>query len=277
MNPRFACLSLAFAVFFTPVFAPAQTSHYENPNFIRVEGGTFVMGNAADNCCCFSAELPARNVTINGFYMSRHQVTQREWLEVMGANPSHFRGDHLLVENVSWFDVIEFANEKSRRAGLTPVYSINGTGTDRIVTWNRAANGYRLPTEAEWEFAARGGHGSPGGFIYSGSDNANLVAWHAGNSGGRTQAVGQLRPNALGLYDMSGNVWEWVWDWFGPYPSAAQANPAGASSGANRVLRGGSWSYSDWGTRSTFRYWFIPSSRSFSLGFRLVRPFGTAD
>jgi len=125
-----------------PVPTPAPS------NFVRIQGGTFQMGSPRGGN---RNERPARNVTVSGFYMSRHPVTQREWVEVMGTNPSRFRGDNRPVEQVSWFDAIEFANQRSRRAGLTPAYTITGTGANRTVSWNRNANGYRLPTEAEWE------------------------------------------------------------------------------------------------------------------------------
>jgi len=241
-------------------------------NFVRVQGGTFQMGSPAGTPNSRDNERPVRRVTVSTFYMSRHLVTQREWVELMGSNPSRFRGDNRPVENVSWFDAIEFANAKSRRAGLTPVYAISGTGANRTVTWNRTANGYRLPTEAEWEFAARGGIVCRGNFTFSGSNTLGDVGWYQGNSGGGTQDVGMRRPNAIGLYDMSGNVWEWVWDWLGAYPSAAQTDPVGASSGSNRVHRGGSWNFSSWNVRSAIRSGSHPSHRVVYLGFRLVRP-----
>jgi len=252
----------------------------------RVEGGTFLMGY----CPGGRSVTPMREVTVSGFYMGRFPVTQGEWYDVMGSNPSHFQGDmvpadanwrNLPVESVSWLDAVEFANARSLRAGLTPAYAINGTGASRDVTWNRAANGYRLPTEAEWEFAARGGIVCQGNFVFSGSNTAGEVAWYWGNSGGRTREVGTLRPNALGLYDMSGNVWEWVWDWHGPYPSVAQTDPAGASSGSDRMIRGGCWSSSAFLARSaqrnsvrvapSARSLFVPSIWSRAIGFRLVR------
>jgi len=275
---RVIFLSLTFAAFFAPVSAWAQATHGQNPNLVRIPGGTFLMGTHSggnDN------ERPVRMVTISGFYMSRHPVTQGEWFDVVGSNPSHFQGGRLAagvnwrnlpVENVSWFDAVEFANWKSIWAGLEPAYTITGTGANRTVVWNREANGYRLPTEAEWEFAARGGDRTPGHFIFSGSDTADEVAWHQGNSGGRTHEVGRLRPNALGLYDMSGNVSEWVYDRFGPYPSAAQTNPTGPAAGVSRVARGGGWNLPPGNARSAIRRVVNPVNRYTFIGFRVVRP-----
>jgi len=259
--------------------------------FVRVSGGTFLMGSPEGNWGSTDWERPVRNVTVSGFYMSRHPVTQREWREIMGTTVRQQadmaredgwnfgvagEGDNHPMHNVSWFEAIEFANRKSLRAGLIPAYTINFVWQDDrrvpgIVTWNRNANGYRLPTEAEWEFAARGGHGSPGDFMFSGSNVLGDVAWYSGNSGRRTREVGTRQPNALGLYDMSGNVWEWVWDWDGAYPSTAQTDPVGASSGWNRTVRGGSWAVLSTSVRSMSRDNFTPSGRTNSIGFRLVR------
>jgi len=236
-------------------------------NFVRVQGGTFQMGSPAGTLS-YDNERPVRNVTVSTFYMSRHPVTQREWVELMGSNPSHPRGDNRPVGSVTWFEAVEFANRKSLRAGLTPAYTISGTN----VTWNRRANGYRLPTEAEWEFAARRGIVCHGNFRFSGGNTPGEVGWYIRNSGGGTQDVGTRRPNALGIYDMSGNVWEWVWDWYGPYPSAAQADPVGASSGSDRVIRGGWWGGGTTDGRSARRGQITPSARHSHIGFRLVRP-----
>ena len=189
------------------------------------------------------------------------------------ANPAwemRGEGDNHPMYYVSWFEAVEFANAKSRRAGLTPSYTISGN----TVTWNRAANGYRLPTEAEWEFAARGGIVCRDDFTYSGSNAAGEVAWYFGNSRRRPQDVGTRQPNALGLYDMSGNVWEWVWDWYGAYPDGAQTDPEGAQTGFNRVARGGSWESSASNARSVNRLNVNPTVRTFIIGFRLVRQFG---
>ena len=264
------------AVFAIAAQASAQQASGAVPGgMARVEGGTFDMGG--------------RSVTVCAFYMDARLVTQREWLELMGTTLQQQRdaaqrdqgwmpgfageGDNHPMYNVSWFEAAEFANRRSQRSGLTPAYAISGTGANRVVTWNRAANGYRLPTEAEWEFAARGGTACGGNFRYSGSDVASEVAWHMGNSGGGAQPVGTLRPNALGIYDMSGNLWEWVWDRHGRLPTGGQAtNPEGAPLGSFRVARGGSWVNSPEHVRSANRTLFGPSRRYLSVGFRLVRP-----
>jgi len=196
---------------------------------------------------------------------------------------------NLPVERVSWYDSLVFSNRLSIARGLTPAYSIRGSTNPAdwgsvpdwydwsgLALWDAVeivpgSNGYRLPTEAEWEFAARSGHGSPGNFTFSGSNTAAEVAWHNANSGGRTREVGTLRPNALGLYDMSGNVYEWVWDWFGTYPSVAQTDPVGAPSGSIRVFRGGGWFNAPAIVRSAHRCGTNPAGRGDFISFRLVR------
>jgi formylglycine-generating enzyme required for sulfatase activity len=244
--------------------ATAQTDS-EIPNFVRVEGGTFQMGsnNGRDN------EKPVHTVTVSSFYMGKYEVTQKEWTAVMGNNPSDFKGDNLPVEYVSWYEAIEYCNRLSLKEGLTPAY--RGSANAITCDWN--ANGYRLPTEAEWEYAARGGIKDYLTYEYSGSNNVDEVAWHSGNSGGKAHEVGTKRANGLGLYDMGGNVWEWCWDWHGAIPFAAQTDPMGASSGTNRVMSGGGYaSVANAARTSGQRGMGDPTIRNYNgVGFRIVR------
>ena len=210
-----------------------------------VAGGTFQMGS--DDSEADSDEKPVHSVTLSSFYMGETEVTQALWKAVMGTNPSYFKGDNLPVENVSWNDCQEFIRKLN---GLT-------------------GKNFRLPTEAEWEYAARGGNQS-NGYKYAGSNNIGSVAWYADNSG--THAVRGMSPNELGLYDMSGNVWEWCSDWKDSYSSGSQTNPKGPSSGSYRVLRGGSWGSLAENCRVSNRSDYGPVRRRGSDGFRLVLP-----
>ncbi len=232
-------------------------------DFIYVEGGTFQMGSTEGS----SDEEPVHTVRVGDFYIGKYEVTQAEWQEAMGRNPSRFKGTNRPVERVSWYDAVEYCNKLSQREGLTPVYRING----KSVTANWNADGYRLPTEAEWEYAARGGSSSRG-YKYAGSDNVGRAGWYDDNSGDKTHPVGGKSPNELGIYDMSGNVWEWCWDWKGAYSSGSQTNPKGPGSGSGRVLRGGSWVDSARYLRSAYRSSGSPGISHDSIGFRLVRP-----
>ena len=229
--------------------------------YVLVEGGTFRMGSTDGD----SDEKPVHSVTVGSFYMKATEVTQKEWREVMGSNPFAFEGDDRPVESVSWFDAVKYCNALSKKEGRTPVYRINGNS----VTANWNADGYRLPTEAEWEYAARGGKSSKR-YKYSGSNSVGSVGWYDDNSGSKTNSVGQKQANELGLYDMSGNVLEWCWDWYGDYSSGQQTDPIGPSSGSRRVYRGGSW-YNDGGRlRSADRYGYSPGDSSSYHGFRPV-------
>jgi formylglycine-generating enzyme required for sulfatase activity len=229
---------------------------------VRIKGGTFAMGSPASEPEREDNELQ-HSVTVRSFYMGRYEVTQREWFDIMGYDTSSFSGDNLPVETVSWYDAVEYCNRRSLREGLTPAYTINGEN----VTWNWKANGYRLPTEAEWEYACRAGTTTP---YYTGS-SVDSAGWYGNNSDGKTHPVGQKQPNAWGLYDMHGNVWEWCWDWYGEYPRGAQTDPTGAGSGSLRVPRGGSWGGYARDLRSAYRFRFLPAYRFDGLGFRLAR------
>jgi formylglycine-generating enzyme required for sulfatase activity len=243
----------------------ARTLEKYHPELIRVEGGTFRMGsNNGDN-----DERPVHSVTVSSFYIGKYEVTQKEYEAIMGSNPSDTYkgiGDNYPVNEVSWYDAVAYCNALSRKEGLTPCY--NGSGDS--IRCNFSANGYRLPTEAEWEFAARGGNSSRG-YTYSGSNNVGSVAWYDSNSGNKTHPVGQKQANELGLYDMSGNVYEWCWDWCGGYSSGSQTDPTGPSSGSYRINRGGSWTYYGRTCRSAYRSHYYPSNRNYYLGFRVVR------
>ena len=232
-------------------------------DFVFVEGGTFLMGSTSGD----NDERPVHTVTLNNFYICKHEVTQAEWKAVMGSNPSYFSGDNRPVEKVSWNAAIEYCVRRSLAEGLTPCYR----GSEGNFTCDFSANGYRLPTEAEWEYAAQGGNKSYIGTKYSGSNDIDSVAWHNGNSGSVTHDVMTKLPNVLGIYDMSGNVWEWCWDWYGNYSSSDQTNPVGASSGSGRVVRGGSWYYYASNCCVANRYYDSPGNTYYYHGFRVVR------
>ena len=231
---------------------------------IFIQGVTFQMGSNNGE----SDEKPVHSVTVDDFYISKYEVTQKEWKAVMGSNPSYFKGDNLPVEQVSWYDAVEFCNKKSRKEGLTPCYS----GSGKSITCNFNANGYRLPTEAEWEYAVRGGNKSRN-YKYSGSNTIGDVAWYSSNSGSKTHPVGTKQANELGISDMSGNVWEWCWDWYDNdyYSSSPRNDPTGPSSGSYRVLRGGSWHDFDDYCRVAHRNFSNPDYSYNDYGFRIVR------
>jgi len=241
--------------------------------FVCIDGGTFTMGSPDDEPGRESNEVQ-HQVTISPFYMGKYQVTQAEYRAVMRKNPSKFKGDNLPVEYVSWYGAIEYCNKQSQKEGLTPAYTRNG----KKVTWNRNANGYRLPTEAEWEYACRAGTCTPfstGNNITTSQSNYNGNWPYNNNVKGefrqRTTPVGSFNPNAWGLYDTHGNVCEWCWDWYGDYSSAAQTDPLGAPSGPIRVFRGGSWNSLALDVRSAHRSGITPGDLDGILGFRLAR------
>ena len=235
----------------------------QRDGMVRISGGTFTMGSPANETGRSSNEGPQRQITVSSFYLGRHPVTQAEYQEIVGTNPSAFKGQNLPVEQVSWFDAVNYCNKLSIREGLTPAYTINGNN----VTWNLDANGYRLPTEAEWEYACRAGTQTP---FYTGISIGD-AGWFSGNSKGRSQPVGEKLPNSWGLFDMHGNVLEWCWDWLGNYSGGAQTDPKGPNSGTNRVYRGGSWRFDAHQTRSAYRFGNHPFLKTFFLGFRVAR------
>ena len=261
------------------LFAVWDSAEQPPDNLIEmvwVQGGSFQMGS---NSIVDSTNVgPQHMVTLNSFFIGKYQITNVQYEAIMGSNPSYFTGNYNYpVEQVTWYDTVEFCNKLSIQDGLETVYTITNRTpasgypiTSATVTADWSKNGYRLPTEAEWEYAARGGNGSPGNYTYSGSNNVNEVAWHAGNSGNTIHAVGTKVPNGLGIYDMSGNVFEWCWDWMAAYTGDMQTNPVGASNGDRRVQRGGSWNASG-GFPSVSRGSVPPSDYRSDWGFRLAR------
>ena len=217
-------------------------------NMVWVDGGTFRMGATSEqDSDAYDNEKPVHSVTLCGYYIGKTEVTQALWKAVMGSNPSEFKGDNLPVENVSWYDCQEFIRKLNSLTGQN----------------------FRLPTEAEWEFACRGGNNSRG-YKYSGSNYIDNVAWYTDNSGDKTHPVATKLPNELGIYDMSGNVWEWCSDCYGGYTSGAQTNPKGPYDGAYRVFRGGNWHYGARYCRSSARInYFSPDNLSYEFGLRL--------
>lgn len=217
-------------------------------DMVRVEGGTFRMGGTAEQGTdAYDREKPVHSVTLSSYYIGKNEVTQALWQAVMGSNPSNFKGSNLPVECVSWNDCQNFIQKLNSLTGRN----------------------FRLPTEAEWEFACRGGNNSRG-YKYSGSNNLGSVAWYDDNSGGQTHPVGTKAPNELGIYDMSGNVWEWCNDWYDNYAANSQTNPTGPQSGSGRVDRGGSWSHNARRCRSSYRDDCYPAGRGIDLGLRLA-------
>ena len=208
---------------------------------VNVRGGEFVMGDGG-----IFSDNRRHNVRVDDFAIGKYEVTQELWEAVMGNNPSYFKGARRPVESVSWDDCMAFIDKLNALTGAS----------------------FRLPTEAEWEFAARGGNSSRG-YRYSGSDSIGNVAWYEDNSGSQTHDVGLKSPNELGIYDMSGNVWEWCNDWYGSYSSSSQTNPKGPGSGSNRVSRGGSCcNYASY-CRVSYRYIYTPDESDLNIGLRL--------
>lgn len=217
-------------------------------DMVKVKAGTFTMGATSEMKDPDSDEKPTHQVALTrDYYIGKTEVTQALWKAVMGNNPSNFKGDNLPVECVSWNECNKFISKLNSMTGQN----------------------FRLPTETEWEFAARGGNDS-NHFQYSGSNTLGDVAWYCRNSGSRTHTVATKKPNELGIYDMSGNVWEWCSDWYGDYSSSSQTNPTGPNSGSFRVFRGGSWNYGAGYCRSSDRSYYSPDFSFNHLGLRLA-------
>jgi len=240
---------------------------------VWINSGTFTMGSPTNEANRGSDETQ-HDVTISkGFNMGKYEVTQELYQAVMGVNPSIFTSNPATgevqerrpVESVTWYDAVEFCNKLSEMEGLTKAYKIIGA----TVTVNWETNGYRLPTEAEWEYACRAGMTTA---YNTGDTISDNTGWYTNNSNSRTHEVGKKSANAWGLYDMQGNVWEWCWDWYGSYASESQTDPRGAASGSSRVLRGGGWDNFGQLLRSAFRDYNNPDIRGDNDGFRLLRP-----
>ncbi|MGX1830120.1 formylglycine-generating enzyme family protein [Paenibacillus taichungensis] len=262
------------------ISACSQDKPEPKDNLVFVQGGTFKNNKT---------NFAGRNVTLSNFYIGKYEVTQKEWEDVMGNNPSGFKGEQLPVEMVSWYDAVEYCNQRSIQEGLKPHYNIdkgtqdqnNKNDNDNIkwtVTINEGTNGYRLPTEAEWEYAASGGQESKN-YTYSGSNNADEVAWYWKNAGdkiltgdwnwpaiesnkNKTKSIGTQQPNELGIFDMSGNVREWCWDWY----SDAESQIA-----SFRVVKGGGWIGGVNNNEIAFRGKFDANGFGPDQGFRVVR------
>jgi formylglycine-generating enzyme required for sulfatase activity len=223
---------------------------------VQIPAGSFLIGD--------DTEPPIHRVYITKpFLMTATPVTNKLYSHVMGKTPSYFKGDNRPVEQVSWFNAVEFCNRLSDITGLKKVYTIDGEN----VKPDCSANGFRLPTEAEWEYACRAGSSAQ---RYGEIDK---IAWYDDNSNGSTQDVGKKEANAWGLYDMLGNVWEWCWDWYSEYPAGDREDWCGPVDGSRRVLRGGNWGNGAPNCRAAYRRSDGPASRDYGVGFRLLRSF----
>jgi len=248
-------------------------ARHKSPDMIFIDGGTFVMGSPFDEPERDFDEMQ-REITLDSFYIGVYEVSQKEYRQIKRKNPSHFKGDNLPVDTINWYNALDFCNRLSVKEGLNPVYRFSGEN----VLWDRTANGYRLPTEAEWEYASRAGTASP----FSTGENitvnqANFNGNYPYNDGemgsfrGTTIDVGSFLPNQWGVYDMNGNVFEWCWDWHDYYNREQNINPRGAETGTNRVIRGGSWANGGYVLRSAYRGIYIPGGGNERIGFRLAR------
>ncbi len=244
-------------------------------NLIKIQGGTFKMGSKDSDGLADVDEQKEHNVNLNTFEISKFEVTVWEWKQFIKANkmkmpekPTWGWQDNYPINGVTWNEAIAYCNWLSKKEKLQPVYTKKGPN----FVCNFNANGYRLPTEAEWEFAAKGGASSKS-FKYSGSNNLDDVAWHKGNSKGTPHTVGTKLPNELGVYDMSGNVWEWCWDWYNKdfYKLEKGDNPKGPEMGERRSVRGGSWDSQQNYVRPANRISTEPNKTHEFYGFRVVR------
>jgi len=268
-----------------PAAKAGDTVKFGDTEIVFIEGGTYTMGSP-ENENERGVDENQHKVTISSFWMSRFEVTQKEYSEVTGTNPSSFSGDNLPVEQISWYDAVEYCNKLSEKHGLKPFYKIDKNKKDpnnrdsgdtlKYTVKILGGDGFRLPTEAEWEYACRGG--TTTAFHYGDSLASTMANFHGGypynaDSGvsrEKTTPVGYFKPNAYGLYDMHGNVYEWCWDWHGAYGEAV-SDPMGPISGDGRIVRGGSWYIWGRSLRSAYRLKYKPSLRENIIGMRVVR------
>lgn len=260
-----AILSLGLSSFYS--LMPTQ--------MVKIEGGKFLMGSKDEDYTADTDEQKQHEVNVGNFEISKFEVTVWDWKQYVKATkkkmptaPKWGWIDTNPMNNITWNEAITYCNWLSKKEGLTPAYKMNGP----LVVCNFDANGYRLPTEAEWEYAAKGGKLSKS-FKYSGSNTLDEIAWHKANSNGTPHTVGTKLPNELGIYDMTGNVWEWCWDWYNKdyYKIEKNENPKGPEMGDKRTVRGGSWDSSPNFARPSNRISTYPSKTHEFYGFRLVK------
>ena len=279
---------IAFLLAFLIGNVSAQDTADSQPDgFLYIPGGSFLMGSPESENWRIDDEVQ-HEVTVQPFYIDAYETTGEEYARLTGTNPATFSGEKLPVENISWLEAINFANAKSIDAGLTPVYTI----TDGVVSWDRSADGYRLPTEAEWEYACRAGTLTPfnaeksldaeeanfyGHYPYEIEENYfdnSVLEARPGKYRQTTIAVGSFSPNKWGLYDCHGNVNEWCWDYYGEYDLENTEDPTGPETGTRHVYRGGGWNDFAKNMRSAYRAAGQADMKSFNLGVRLVRNAG---
>ncbi len=269
-------ISFLFIIFLTVKISAQTESAIE---MVEVPGGSFLMGCNSELVNCESSERPAHKVTLTGFKIGKYPVSEKVWDKVMDGENN---GSDKHKSGISWYQAVEFCNKLSELEGLTPVYKIDKSTKDPnntdtyiddlryTVTGDFSANGYRLPTESEWEYAAIGANKSKG-YIYSGSNDFLEVAWCKENDEEVAGGKKILKPNELGIHGMSGGLHELCWDWFGDYNPSAKVDPSGAESGSRRVARGGSREDAGTQTRTTLRWGVSPKVANELFGLRVVK------